>query len=228
MNQVSRVLDSPLTPQGHAAGWFAKLMFLTAEASGTKVTETRIRVYAADLADIPREQVEAAVGRVRREGSGFFPTVAEIRRQIHPSPEDAALQAWTGLVNAASAVGGYASLEIEDPFASVALATVFGGWVAFCREEQGPGMALKRQEFLAAYREARRTPPSEMAEPVRFPGMCEASGNYQMAPQVWCGRLTAGGVLITQRERPVLVPGPDRPQLPPGEEEEFDESLGDA
>ena len=43
--------SSSLTPDGHVSEWFGRLMFETAEAAGIKVSEARVRIYAADLKD---------------------------------------------------------------------------------------------------------------------------------------------------------------------------------
>ena len=169
--------DGPsLTRDGYAAPWFGALMVESGEATGTKLTATRIRVYAADLADLDPLAVVAAFRRVRREGSGFFPSVSEIRRQVEATPDDAALLAWTALERAADEVGAYRALEVWDAAAAVAVEAVFGSWPAFCACERGPELAQRRQQFMVAYREARRRVPERLAEPRRLPGLHAASG----------------------------------------------------
>ena len=46
--------------------------------------------------------------------------------------------------------------------------------LAFCAEVDGPGLHVRRGEFLTAYRQARRT----TAGPKRLQGLCELAGRY--------------------------------------------------
>ena len=191
----------------------AKAMVTLAEAYGVVLTEGRIRVYGHALADLPIEAVRTAMSRAVRE-CRFFPTVAELRAFVVPNAEDAALIAWTAFTTAASRVGAFQSLEVEDAAAATALRTVFGSWPAFCEVETGPGLAIKRQEFLAAYRDARR---SGGGAPMRLPGICEAGGRYDPGHGTcWAGRITSGGQVESGRERPTLAGAPARPALTDG------------
>jgi len=195
---------STLTASKDVSEWFGRLMLEAAEAAGAKVSEARIRIYAADLADLPPEQLVAAVRRVRREGSGFFPSVAEIRRQCEASPDDAALLAWTALEQAAATVGGYRSVELEDTVAAAALVQVFGSWPEWCAFERGPELLTRRQQFLAAYRSLRRQAPR--AEAARLPGLSEGGGDYQPRAELTMGHVAADGSVSVVREAPALAP----------------------
>jgi len=197
-----------LDTRGNVVPWFATVIFETAEACGTKLTEARVRVYAADLDDLPQEQVVRAFRTCRREGSGFFPSVAEVRRQCVATPDDRALLAWTSMEQAASKVGAYQSIVFADPVAAQALLQVFGSWPAWCGMEQGPELALKRQQFMAVYRDIRRTGAAG-TEPVRLSGELEGAGNYKQLPGLAAGRITAGGTVeqvtegkVAQRQLP--------------------------
>lgn len=186
--------SSTLDFNGNIQEWFGRAIFETAEAYGLKLTEARIRVYAADLGDLEPQQVLAAFRRCRREGSGFFPSVAELRRQVVATPDDRALLAWNAMEQAAARVGAYQSIEFEDPAAARALTMVFGSWPQWCQQETGPELLVKRQQFLAAYREVRRQEAAGAA-PIRLSGLLEAGGNYQRLPQLAVGRVTALGVV---------------------------------
>lgn len=183
-----------LDSKGNVVAWFATAIFETAEAFGTKLTEARVRVYAADLDDLPQEQVVQALRTCRREGSGFFPSVAEVRRQCVATPDDRALLAWNAMEQAASKVGAYQSVEFGDPVAAMALLQVFGSWPAWCEMEQGPELALKRQQFMALYRDIRRHGTAGTA-PIRLHGQLEGAGNYKQLPGLAAGRITAGGAV---------------------------------
>ncbi len=189
-----RLAGSALKADGDVADWFGALLFELAERHGIKLAEARVRIYAADLAEFEPAQVVAAARRASREGSGFFPHSAEIRKALVGSADDAALLAWNGLERAAEQVGSYRSLEIEDPVTAAALLATFGAWSAFCATPAGPALLVKRQEFLAAYRRAQRERPSG-AQPVRCAGLLE----------VGLARLTAGGEIVHRRERPASL-----------------------
>jgi hypothetical protein len=227
---MAKPLGSSLTADGNVARWFGHLMLETAEAAGIKVSETRTRVYAADLADLPAEQVIDAVRRIRKEGSGFFPSVAEIRRQIVATPDDQALLAWTAFERAAVSVGAYQSVDVEDTVAAAALVQVFGSWPEWCAQETGPELLTKRQQFFAAYREQRRrqraaatrlgaTLPAITDEtPTRLLGLLEGNNRYVRSPAVFIGRITALGQVLSVRDQSALPEAQQRRALPPQED----------
>lgn len=189
---------SYINGRGDVEPVFAQMMVMLAEALGAKITEQRIRIYANLLSDVAMPDLQAAFRRAANErDSGFFPSPGELRRYIDGSEQDAGLLAWAGLWRMASDVGGYSSVEIADGAAAAALETVFGSWVAFCEQaEEGPTMHVRRQEFMAAYRAARRkSMPSK-----RLPGLCERSGNYLVTGKSWLGVLTSGGTVVTCRD----------------------------
>ncbi|HET9024319.1 MAG TPA: hypothetical protein VFN64_07075 [Burkholderiaceae bacterium] len=153
---------------------FAALMVKLAEAWGAKLTEHRIRVYARALSDLTMEQLKVACGRAVKE-SEFFPSVALLRQCADMSVEDAAILGWAAARRAAEDLGAYVSVTFEDGAIATALEAAFGGWSAFCEAEEGPALHARRQEFLAAYRAARR----QRAKPRRLAGWLEAGGASQ-------------------------------------------------
>jgi hypothetical protein len=206
--------DGAVDPQ------FAKLMLTLAEALGAKLTESRIRIYARLLGDVPYEQLRVAFTRAaNEEESGFLPTVGKLRRYISPSEDDAVVLAWTALAGAAETVGAWQSIEVEDGAAAEALLAAFGSWQAYCETEHGPALALKRQEFFAAYRQAVRTGAGRRPWK-RLPGASEASGQAHAAGgrHTWAARLTAHGLVEAVRDTPRLSGGgtDGRAALPEG------------
>lgn len=220
-------MPSTLKPNGDVADWFGAILFETAEAYGTKLTEARVRVYAADLAEFTPQQIVDAMRRARKE-SPFFPQVSEVRKHIVGSAEDGALLAWSSLLRAAAEVGAYRSLEVADAAAGAALLrTFYGGWPELCRTVDGPALAIKRQEFMAAYRAARRDLPSG-AQPIRVAGELEASGGYERMPASWTARLLSDGTVTQERERPALPASADVKRLTGGDDGETREGAGPA
>jgi hypothetical protein len=58
--------------------WISDQLTILAEAFGESLTEERLHIYAHDLADISREQLQTAFLRARRELT-WFPKIAELR-----------------------------------------------------------------------------------------------------------------------------------------------------
>ena len=178
---------------------FAELMVTLAEAyPSVKLREGTVTMYAAELGDLPLAVVDRAMRQAVRE-SEWFPTIATIRRYANGSADDRALLAWNALGKAATAFGSWASLEIEDSLAATALRSTFGSWPAFCEMEDGPALALKRQEFLAAYRAAARASHTVPTRYGHVPGVCEIQNRAagQEAPERWIGVISSQGIMKT-------------------------------
>lgn len=145
---------------------FLSVMTMLGVAFRVEANEPRIKLYADQLSDLSLDQLKVAAVTAVRECK-FFPTVSELRRFAFGSIEDRALVAWSGLMQAASRVGAYRTVEIDDGVAALALAHVFGSWPEFCQAEDSPALAQLRQEFLATYR---RFAPSTPRVPVLLKG----------------------------------------------------------
>lgn len=205
---------STLTDDGYVADWFLKAFEEMAEAyPAMRIRAGTGKIYAHALADLTREQITGAMGRAMLDAR-FFPSIAEIRSYVVAPAEDAALLAWAGLLDAAARIGGWQSLDVDDPCCAEALTRAAGSWSDFC-ELEGPGLAHVRQLFIAAYKDARRRPQSD--GPVRLRGRCETSGNYQQLPAAWHGRLRADGRIEEGREQAALPASADVKRLTDGE-----------
>lgn len=172
------VASQHTTASGNVTPEFAELLVRLAAVYPTtgKLSEATIRVYARVLGDVPLDTLRQACARAARE-CRIFPVPAELLRFIGVTAEDQALLAWAALRQAAADVGGWVSLEVEDARTAAALQASCGGWPQYCALEEGPEMATRRQEFLAAWRAAhakglRAVPGS----PVRLAGTLEARG----------------------------------------------------
>lgn len=184
------VIDGDVTPE------FTRLLVQIAEGYPTTghLSEGTIRIYAWALGDYTVDQVRDACLRLFRTGSGFFPSTVEILRQLgSTSNDDAGLLAWARFRQAAADIGAYASLEVEDAAAAEALTQVFGSWHAYCEEAEGPALAEKRKEFLAAYRVARALDGTPRVR--RLFGLLESGGRYAPTPRSIVGRITASGAI---------------------------------
>jgi hypothetical protein len=160
---------------------FAAVMLALAETFRVSVSEQRYKLYAEALSDLSQADIERAAARAMRE-CRWFPTPKELREFIEPSIDDAALIAWTGFQRAASDVGAWSSLTVEDPIAALTLNAVFGDWPSYCSLE-GAAVGARKAEFLATYRNLRRL-DHRLHDSVTLSGLAE---------QVTPGRLTVTG-----------------------------------
>lgn len=191
---------------------FATRLGALAEHLGARISDERIRMYAMALDGYEPDQIDQMFRVAARTArGGFLPSVGELT-----GAEDAALVAWAALDRAAREVGAWVSLDLQDAAAAAAVKLVFGGWPAFCEMDDGPALAQKRTEFLAAYRAARRRETSGM---VRLPGRCEAAGSYapaQLRGKVWTAQLLITGDIIRARDLPPrALPPNDQQALTP-------------
>lgn len=207
---------STLTHDGYVQDWFLKAFEEMAEAyPSMRVRAGTGKIYAQALADLTPDQIRGAMGRAMLDCK-FFPSIAELRSYVVAPAEEAALLAWTGLLEAAIKIGGWQSLEVEDPCVAEALTRTAGSWSEFCALE-GPALTYLRQSFLAAYKDARRR--NHQVAPVRLAGRCETSGNYRQLPAAWHGRLRADGRIEEGREQSSLPEANDVNRLTSGQDD---------
>lgn len=181
---------------------FADLMLKLAEYLGVRVDESIYRGHAKLLGDIPFDQLRVACTRTaQRHKYRTFPTAADIRSYIETRVEDAALIAWAALDQAARSAGAWSSVVVEDPAAAEALVLVFGDWPRFCAYEEGPALAQRRQEFLAAYRVAQARPRT--TAPVTLAGLCGVPKG-EIAGSVVTARVLLTGDVVTERGQKAL------------------------
>lgn len=185
---MKHVVNGAVTPE------FARLLVQIAEGypSSGNLSEATIRIYAWALGDYSVDEISVAFMRLFREGTGFFPSTVEILRALGAvTGDDAANLAWAQFRQAAFDVGAYVSLEVEDAAAAQALLDVFGSWHAYCAESEGPALATKRKEFIAAYRAAKFRPRAVHAP--RLFGLLESGGGYTPTGKTVVGRMLADG-----------------------------------
>jgi|SRR5579863_7832640 len=82
-NNGNLTISQPSTPLFR---WIGEQVTILAEAFGEPMTPQRLKVYAGDLSDLDRRQLEQAFIRGRRELK-FFPKIAELRSLAGKSQE---------------------------------------------------------------------------------------------------------------------------------------------
>jgi hypothetical protein len=159
---------------------FAELMLAIGEAYGEAVSDARLEIYFAALADLPLSHLrQAATVHVR--GSRFFPRVCELREALEGPPEERAELAWNGLLQLVRRVGYWRTPTWVDPVMEVAANELFGGWQALCERlpADGPGLTTAAKQFKGAYiaysrrdlRRAALSPPTKAEAAAALAGL---------------------------------------------------------
>jgi hypothetical protein len=139
-------------------GPFAELMLGLGETYGESVSDARMEIYFAALADLELADVRAAA-TAHVQSVKFFPRPAEIREAIAGSTDDRAALAWNAVLQLVRRVGypgtdgRGAAPAFPDPAAERAALELFGGWRALCERLPGEGPELLgiAKNFKAAY-----------------------------------------------------------------------------
>src|SRR6266704_459768 len=85
-NSDKLTIWQPQRRQSEILGWLVEQLTILAEALGEAMTPARLKIYAADLADIGQAQLAVSLQRARRE-CRFFPKIAELRDLAGASPK---------------------------------------------------------------------------------------------------------------------------------------------
>lgn len=144
---------------------FATLMLGLGETYGEPVSDARMEIYFAALADLDLAAIRhAATAHVR--ASKFFPRPAELREAVGGSSDERADLAWVQLLQEVRRLGPYdrwdsnqgravpPSPRFFDEAAERAAMELFGGWGALCARLPGEGPELLgvAKLFKATYR----------------------------------------------------------------------------
>lgn len=145
-----------MTDQDRAA--FATLMLGLGETYGEPVSDARMEIYFAALADLDLADVRAAATAHVRAVK-FFPRPAEIREAVAGSTDDRAALAWSAVLQLVRRVG-YPGVDgrgqapaFPDRASERAALEIYGSWRALCERLPGEGPELLgiAKNFRAAY-----------------------------------------------------------------------------
>ena len=139
---------------------FATLMLGIGETYGESVSDVRIEVYFAALADLDLADVrQAATVLVRTQK--FFPRPSELREAVNGSQDDRAELAWMKLLVLVRRIGyvgtdgkGAAPDFDGDLALKRAALELYGGWQRLCASlpADGPELLGFAKQFKASYR----------------------------------------------------------------------------
>lgn len=118
-------------------------------------------MWADALSDLSPEQIAFAIRRFNRE-SKDYPTIAGLRAFAGPSglnDEERAEKAWNIVFASISKVGGYNSVNFDDPLINAAIREVFGSWVRLCdmSSDDLKNDWQSKKPFISAYLRVAKT-----------------------------------------------------------------------
>lgn len=129
---------------------FGLALTACAELYGRTLSEGAMALWWQALAEFDIDAVERALrGHVADTDRGqYMPKPADVIRQLRGSTQDAALMAWSSVMEAVRRVGSYSSPGLDKPTRDAVNAV--GGWGAVCATQTHELPFLERR-FIAAY-----------------------------------------------------------------------------
>ncbi len=131
---------------------FSEMLKAVAEYHGKTISAGVVSIYWQGLRDIDLQALRSGLtAHVQNPDSGqFMPKIADIRRMIAGTTQDAALVAWAKVDRAVRQVGTYRDVVFDDPLIHRVLHDM-GGWILLGskRDDEWPFLA---REFENRYR----------------------------------------------------------------------------
>lgn len=126
--------------------------------SATKPTDDLISGYVAYTAEIPYNELEAAIGEaIRNETGNFAPAVGKLRQywlsMIEDLSDDAASEQWGRVRKALAEVGSYGTPNFVDPITARIVKDI--GWLSLCQADTD-SLSYRRHDFIKTYNEIMR------------------------------------------------------------------------
>lgn len=139
-------------------GEFSELMVGLAETYAEAISDARMEIYFAALADLSLEALRAAA-TIHVRTQKFFPRPSELREVVDGTTADRAELAWAAVVRLVRRYGrpgidgqGMAP-EFPDEVTRRAAMELYGGWKALCERlpSEGPELIGISKMFKASY-----------------------------------------------------------------------------
>lgn len=131
------------------------VVMMLAESFGYKSNESTYLAYLHGLSDVPIETVQAAAIKAMTTLE-WFPKIIEMRdlcgvSEVKPSADDRAMVAWNAVRASISKIGGYRSVDFDDPITNATIRAM-GGWNRFCESKPGKDLdTWLKKDFVATY-----------------------------------------------------------------------------
>jgi Domain of unknown function (DUF6475) len=156
---------------------FAILMAGLSEYYDKRISDVVIEIYWNGLKDYDIDAIDKALKLHTHSDTGqFMPKISDIVKLIDGSSSDIAIQAWTKVEKAISAVGAYATVVFDDNIIQAVIRDM-GSWTTMCHKklEEMPFVA---KEFQSRYRHYKTT-NKDTNHPKVLIGLYEASNQLQ-------------------------------------------------
>lgn len=133
-----------------------------------------LQIWWAALQELDLAAIKGALTRhaTNPDSGQFCPKPADVIRELGGTRADQSLMAWTKVLNAVRGVGGWASVQFDDPITHRVLEDM-GGWVWLCENLTIENTPFEEKRFRDAYRAhlSRGVTPHHQAS---LPGRFEA------------------------------------------------------
>ena len=139
---------------------FARCMAVLSAGVGRDVPVEMMRVWFSVLGDVSESQLQAGIIKTLQsyKFSGF-PPIALIREHcgcesIAVNLDDKANAAWSTLLQAMRRIGGYQSVQWDDPAIPAAIEAVAQSWASLCEMPSAELHAYVRPRWMQSYKSA--------------------------------------------------------------------------
>lgn len=186
---------------------FSTMLQAVAEYCGKPLSAGVIAIYWQGLRNLDLDALRHALNaHVQNPDTGqFMPKIADIRRMLGGTTQDAALVAWAKVDQAVRRVGTYADVVFDDPLVHRVLHDM-GGWMALGTktEDEWPFVAREFENRYRGYR-MRSERPEYQPVLIGIAGAHNRKGGHQLQPPILIGD--------TQAAQAVMKGGVDKPLI---------------
>lgn len=186
---------------------FSTMLQAVAEYCGKPLSAGVIAIYWQGLRDLDLDALRHALNaHVQNPDSGqFMPKIADVRRMLGGTTQDAALVAWAKVDQAVRRVGTYADVVFDDPLVHRVLHDM-GGWMGLGTksEDEWPFVAKEFENRYRGYR-MRSERPEYPPVLIGIAGAHNRKGNHAIQPPMLIGDQA--------KARAVIRGGTDKPLI---------------
>lgn len=186
---------------------FSTMLQAVAEYCGKPLSAGVIAIYWQGLRDLDLDALRHGLNaHVQNPDNGqFMPKIADIRRMLGGTTQDAALVAWAKVDQAIRRIGTYADVVFDDPLVHRVLHDM-GGWMALGTktEDEWPFVAKEFENRYRGYR-MRSERPEYPPVLIGIAGAHNRKGNHALQPPILIGdQAKAHAVMNGGTDKPLI------------------------
>lgn len=186
---------------------FSTMLQSVAEYCGKPLSPGVIAIYWQGLRDLDLAALRHALNaHVQNPDTGqYMPKIADIRRMLGGTTQDAALVAWAKVDQAVRRVGNYADVVFDDALIHRVLHDM-GGWMALGTktEDEWPFVSKEFENRYRGYR-MRSERPEYPRVLIGIAGAHNRKGNHALQPPILIGdQAKAQAVMKGGTDRPLI------------------------